>query len=95
MELSHTYIVFDPAAHTDPKTIFRMNATPEPLLPNGLHFFILFWGQGLKMGVTGARNRTGEAEVPTRPAKCALGCPHRPPADGNSGGERVFANSSP
>ena len=95
MELSHTYIVFDPAAHTDPKTIFRMNATPEPLLLNGLHFFIFFWGQGLTMGVRAARSKTGEAEVPTRPAKCGLVCPHRPPADGNSGGAKVFANSLP
>ena len=46
--LPHTYIVFDPAAHTDPKAIFRRNATPEPLLLNGLHFFILFWGRGLR-----------------------------------------------
>ena len=47
------------------------------------------------MGVRAARSRTGEAEVPTRPAKFGLGCPHRPPADGNSGGAKVFANSSP
>ena len=45
------------------------------------------------MGVRAARSRTREAEVPTRPAKCALCCPHRPHADGNSSGARVFANS--